>query len=84
MIKTIKQVHENLQGSDCATEQGASTSKNEDQSGSSNNKVSCWREEVALHVCTDTGIRGTQRTMYSSLTICVDEVRRHGIPYPSP
>lgn len=31
VIKTLKQVHENLQGSDCATEQGASTSKNGDQ-----------------------------------------------------
>ena len=65
------------QGSDGATELGGGTSKTGGESGSAMNPDSCCGKEMAIHVSTDAGKRGSQGTASLRSTISTAEVGCH-------
>ena len=61
----------------------AGTCKTGGESGSAMNQDSCCRKEMAVHVSTDAGMRGSQGTVSLRSTISAEEVW-YGVPYPTP
>ena len=54
------------------------------ESGSTMNQDSCCRQEMAVHVFTDAGMRGSQGTASLRSTISAEEVWWCGVPYLTP
>ena len=66
------------------TEYGTGICKTGGECGSAMNQDSCCRKEMAVHVSTDAGMRGSQGTASFRSTISSEEVWWCGVPYPTP